>query len=73
MFKWPWKTQNDTLLAALPWQQGLSQPIFSLLSEDEQQALTALAQRFLQQKKLVVHSMTLITLLGTLEEVIICH
>jgi len=53
MFKWPWKTQNDTLLAALPWQQGLSQPIFSLLSEDEQQALTALAQRFLQQKKLV--------------------
>jgi MtfA peptidase len=53
MFKWPWKTQNDTLLAALPWQQGLAQPIFSLLSEDEQQALTALAQRFLQQKKLV--------------------
>lgn len=53
MFKWPWKTQNDTLLAALPWQQGLSQPIFSLLSEDEQQALIALAQRFLQQKKLV--------------------
>ncbi|KKB04267.1 DgsA anti-repressor MtfA [Pantoea anthophila] len=53
MFKWPWKTQNDTLLAALPWQQGLAQPIFSLLSEDEQKALTALAQRFLQQKKLV--------------------
>ncbi|MEB5705647.1 MULTISPECIES: DgsA anti-repressor MtfA [Pantoea] len=53
MFKWPWKTQNDTLLAALPWQQGLAQPIFSLLSEDEKQALTALAQRFLQQKKLV--------------------
>ncbi|TPV33542.1 DgsA anti-repressor MtfA [Pantoea anthophila] len=53
MFKWPWKTQNDTLLAALPWQQGLAQPIFSLLSEDEQQALTVLAQRFLQQKKLV--------------------
>lgn len=53
MFKWPWKTHNDTTLAALPWQSGLAQPIFTLLSEEEQQTLVQLAQRFLQQKKLV--------------------
>ncbi|MBS6035346.1 MAG: DgsA anti-repressor MtfA [Pantoea sp.] len=53
MFKWPWKTHNDPALGALPWQPGLAQPIFTLLSEEEQQALVHLAQRFLQQKKLV--------------------
>lgn len=53
MFKWPWKTHNDATLAALPWQHGLAQPIFSQLDEAEQQALVELAQRFLQQKKLV--------------------
>jgi len=53
MFKWPWKTHNDTMLAALPWQQALSQPVFSPLDESEQQALVELAKRFLQQKKLV--------------------
>ncbi|ORM51209.1 DgsA anti-repressor MtfA [Pantoea conspicua] len=53
MFKWPWKTHNDTMLVALPWQAGLAQPIFTLLSDKEQQALVQLAQRFLQQKKLV--------------------
>ncbi|RZK05168.1 MAG: DgsA anti-repressor MtfA [Pantoea sp.] len=53
MFKWPWKTHNDATLAALPWQHGLAQPIFSQLDEAEQQTLVELAQRFLQQKKLV--------------------
>jgi len=53
MFKWPWKTHNDTTLAALPWQQGLAQPVFSLLDEADKQALVALAKRFLQQKTLV--------------------
>ena len=52
MFKWPWSAQVDTTVAALPWQQALVQPIFSMLSADEQQALTALAHRILQQKKI---------------------
>ena len=52
MFKWPWKTHDD-MLAALPWQRGLAQPVFSPLSDAEQQALVELAKRFLQQKKLV--------------------
>lgn len=54
MFTWPWKTHVDTALAELPWQQGLAQPIFTLLTDDEQQALVLLAQRFLSQKKLVL-------------------
>jgi MtfA peptidase len=53
MFKWPWKNDNRTLLADLPWRQALAQPVFSWLDEEEQQALIAMAQRFLQQKKLV--------------------
>ncbi len=52
MFKWPWSAQVETSIAALPWQPALAQPIFSLLSEEEHQALIAMAQRFLQQKKL---------------------
>ncbi len=51
MFKWPWNAQVDTTVTALPWQQALAQPIFSLLTTEEQSALTTLAQRFLQQKK----------------------
>ncbi|MCG7388379.1 MULTISPECIES: DgsA anti-repressor MtfA [Pantoea] len=53
MFKWPWKNDNRASFVELPWQQGLAQPVFSWLDEDEQQALIAMAQRFLQQKKLV--------------------
>lgn len=53
MFRWPWKANTDAMLDALPWQDGLAQPIFILLDADEQQALIQLARRFLQQKKLV--------------------
>ncbi|MDI9223537.1 DgsA anti-repressor MtfA [Pantoea sp. EA-12] len=52
MFKWPWNAQVDATVTALPWQQALAQPIFSLLTAEEQSTLTALAQRFLQQKKI---------------------
>ncbi len=50
MFKWPWKTQSNTDLTDLPWQAGLTQPIFTLLNHDERQSLQAMAQHFLQQK-----------------------
>lgn len=53
MFKWPWKANAEVALAELPWQQALAQPIFTLLTHDEQRALALLAQRFLLQKKLV--------------------
>ena len=52
MFKWPWHAQIETSVLALPWQQALAQPIFSLLDPDEKTALVTLAQRFLQQKKI---------------------
>lgn len=53
MFRWPWKANTDAMLDALPWQEALAQPIFTLLDGEEQQALTVLARGFLQQKKLV--------------------
>ncbi|WP_130835342.1 DgsA anti-repressor MtfA [[Erwinia] mediterraneensis] len=53
MFNWPWKANHDAMLAELPWQQGLAQPVFTLLNHDEQQALIALARRFLQHKRVV--------------------
>ncbi|QDY43669.1 DgsA anti-repressor MtfA [Candidatus Pantoea soli] len=52
MFRWPWSAQIEASVAALPWQAALAQPIFSLLTDDEQLALIALARRFLQQKKI---------------------
>lgn len=52
MFKWPWNAQVDTTVTTLPWQQALAQPIFSLLTAEEQTTLIALAQRFLHQKKI---------------------
>lgn len=52
MFNWPWK-MNDASSEDLPWRQGLAQPVFSWLDEDEQQTLLTMAQRFLLQKKLV--------------------
>lgn len=52
MFKWPWNAQVDATVTALPWQQALAQPVFSLLTAEEQSTLTGLAQRFLQQKKI---------------------
>ncbi|UCB30647.1 DgsA anti-repressor MtfA [Duffyella gerundensis] len=53
MIKWPWKSQAEEALAALPWQQALSAPLFSVLSDQEQQQLIALASQFLRQKRLV--------------------
>lgn len=52
MIKWPWKEQNSTPIDDLSWQQALAIPLLSSLSEAEQQKLTHLAKRFLQQKHL---------------------
>ena len=54
MFRWPWKANTDAMLDALPWQEALAQPIFTLLDGEEQQALTMLARGFLQDRKSVV-------------------
>ncbi|WNN42879.1 MULTISPECIES: DgsA anti-repressor MtfA [Winslowiella] len=54
MIKWPWKgNAEQQQLSSLPWQEALSVPLFSSLNPAEQQALTTMAQRFLQQKRLV--------------------
>jgi len=53
MIKWPWKERETTPIETLPWQQALAIPLLASLSEDEQQKLVLLAQRFLQQKRLV--------------------
>lgn len=73
MFKWPWSAQPDAAVTALPWQQALAQPIFSLLMPDEQQMLIALAQRFLQQKKITpLQGLTLNELLLTRLALLFC-
>ena len=51
MIKWPWKEKAAP--APLPWEQALAAPIFASLQPEEEQALVQLAQRFLQQKRLV--------------------
>ncbi len=52
MIKWPWK-KPDAAIAPLPWQEALAIPILRGFDRPEQLRLTALAARFLQQKRLV--------------------
>ncbi len=66
MIKWPWKVQESAHQTAhwkvqesahqtaLPWQEALSIPLLTCLTEEQEQSkLVALAERFLQQKRLV--------------------
>lgn len=52
MIKWPWKVQESAHQTALPWQEALSIPLLTCLTEQEQSKLVTLAERFLQQKRL---------------------
>lgn len=51
MIKWPWKVQESAHQTALPWQEALSIPLLTGLTEQEQSKLVTLAERFLQQKR----------------------
>ena len=53
MFKWPWKADDESGNAEMPWEQALAIPVLAHLSPTEQRKLTQLAARFLQQKRLV--------------------
>ncbi|MTH48050.1 DgsA anti-repressor MtfA [Intestinirhabdus alba] len=53
MIKWPWKTDSTAQKEAWPWEEALSIPLLVTLSAQEQDRLTALAERFLRQKRLV--------------------
>ena len=53
MIKWPWQERNSAPTKTRLWQQALAIPLLASLSEAEQQKLVLLAQRFLQQKRLV--------------------
>lgn len=53
MFKWPWKADDESGNAEMPWEQALAIPVLAHLSSAEQHKLTQMAARFLQQKRLV--------------------
>ena len=53
MIKWPWKTNEAGRDMALPWDDALTIPVLANLKPDEQAKLVQLADRFLQQKRLV--------------------
>jgi len=53
MIKWPWKASETTRTTILPWEDALNIPVLASLSTDEQNRLIQLADRFLQQKRLV--------------------
>jgi Mlc titration factor MtfA (ptsG expression regulator) len=53
MIKWPWKTKEASHGAEFPWEEALNIPVLASLSLDEQEKLVHLADRFLQQKRLV--------------------
>jgi Mlc titration factor MtfA (ptsG expression regulator) len=53
MIKWPWKVSDSSTVPALPWEEALAIPVLAALTPVEQQKLIRLAERFLQQKRLV--------------------
>ncbi|EHN20354.1 DgsA anti-repressor MtfA [Salmonella enterica subsp. enterica serovar Montevideo str. CT_02035278] len=53
MIKWPWKAQEITQNEDWPWNDALAIPLLVNLTAQEQARLIALAERFLQQKRLV--------------------
>lgn len=53
MIKWPWKSSDSSAFTALPWEQALAIPVLATLTPVEQAKLVRLADRFLQQKRLV--------------------
>ena len=53
MIKWPWKASDTVEISNMPWAQALAIPLLANLSDDEQLKLVQLADRFLQQKRLV--------------------
>ncbi len=46
MFKWPWKADDESGNAEMPWEQALAIPVLAHLSPSEQQKLTQMAARF---------------------------
>ena len=53
MIKWPWKASDTAEKTDMPWAHALAIPLLATLSTDEQVKLVQLAERFLQQKRLV--------------------
>lgn len=53
MIKWPWKAHESTRSPDFPWEQALAIPVLASLTMDEQAKLIQLAERFLQQKRIV--------------------
>lgn len=53
MIKWPWKANESTPTMALPWEEAFTIPVLAGFNENEQLRLIRLAERFLQQKRLV--------------------
>ncbi|KJF76764.1 DgsA anti-repressor MtfA, partial [Raoultella planticola] len=49
MFKWPWKVDEESGNAEMPWEHALAIPVLANLSAQEQQELVQMAARFLQQ------------------------
>jgi Uncharacterized protein conserved in bacteria len=53
MIKWPWKADNSADKTNIPWEQAFAVPLLASLTVPEQEKLLTLAERFLQQKRLV--------------------
>lgn len=53
MIKWPWKANETQPNPDIPWEKALAIPVLANLSVDEQLKLAQMADRFLQQKRLV--------------------
>ncbi len=53
MIKWPWKSNESARTTPFPWNEALAIPVLAYLSAEDKGRLVQLAERFLQQKRLV--------------------
>ncbi|WP_279025267.1 DgsA anti-repressor MtfA [Gibbsiella quercinecans] len=53
MIKWPWKANQPQAETLTSWQDALAIPLLSLLSEQEQRRLIAVASQLMQNKRIV--------------------
>lgn len=53
MIKWPWKANQPQAEMLASWQDALAIPLLSLLSEQEQRRLIAVASQLMQNKRIV--------------------
>jgi Mlc titration factor MtfA (ptsG expression regulator) len=59
MFKWPWKVDEESGNAEIPWEKALAIPVLANLSDHEQQQLAQMASAFATKRLVALQGLEL--------------